>query len=46
MAYQMGKKIVKQKHRLVGLENGSVSPQNVGHIVDLCYVPDNEKAIV
>ena len=46
MAYQMGKKIVKQKHRFVGLENGPVSPQNVGHIVDLCYVPDNEKAIV
>jgi hypothetical protein len=42
----MGQKIVKQKHRFVGLEDGPVSPENVGHIVDFCYVPDNEKAIV
>jgi hypothetical protein len=46
MAYKMGQKIVQQKHRFVGLENGPVSPQNVGHIVDLCYVPNNEKTIV
>jgi hypothetical protein len=42
----MGKKIVKQKHQFVGLENGPVSSQKVLHIVDLCYVPDNKKAIV
>lgn len=46
MAYRLGQKIVKQKHRFVGLENGSLSSENVGHIVDLCYVPSSEKAIV
>ncbi len=46
MAYKMGQKIVQQKHRFVGLENGPVSPQNVGHIVDLCYVPNNAKKLV
>ena len=46
MAYKIGQNIVKQKHRFVGLENGPVSSENVGHIVDLCYVPGNEKAIV
>jgi len=37
---------VAQKHRFVGLENGPVGPENVGHIVDLCYVSSSEKAIV
>lgn len=46
MAYKIGQKIVKQKHTFVGLENGPVGPENVGHIVDLCYVPSSEKAIV
>ncbi len=46
MAYKIGQNIVAQKHRFVGLENGPVSSENVGHIVDLCYVPGNEKAIV
>ena len=46
MAYKIGQKIVAQKHRFVGLENGPVSSENVGHIVDLCYVPSSEKAIV
>lgn len=46
MAYKIGQNIVNQKHRFVGLENGPVSSENVGHIVDLCYVPGNEKAIV
>ena len=32
MAQKMDKKIVKQTHRFIGLENGSVSPENVGHI--------------
>lgn len=46
MAYKIGQNIVNQKHRFVGLENGPVSSENVGHIVDLCYVPSSEKAIV
>ena len=46
MSYKIGQKIVAQKHRFVGLENGPVVPENVGHIVDLCYVPSSEKAIV
>ncbi len=35
-----------QKTRFIGKENGPVSAENVGHIVDLCYVPSHEKAIV
>ena len=46
MAYKIGQNIVAQKHRFVGLENGPVGPENVGHIVDLCYVPSSEKTIV
>ena len=37
MSYKIGQKIMAQKHRFVGLENGPVGPENVGHIVDLCY---------
>lgn len=46
MSYKIGQKIVARKDRFVGLENGPVGPENVGHIVDLCYVPSSEKAIV
>jgi hypothetical protein len=46
MAYKIGQNIVAQKHRFVGLDNGPLGPENVGHIVDLCYVPSSEKAIV
>jgi hypothetical protein len=46
MTYKIGQNIVNQKHRFGGLENAPVSSENVGHIVDLCYVPGNEKAIV
>lgn len=46
MSYKIGQNIVAQKDRFVGLENGPVGPENVGHIVDLCYVPSSEKAIV
>jgi hypothetical protein len=46
MAYKIGQNIVTQKHRFVGLENGPIGPENVSHIVDLCYVPSSEKAIV
>lgn len=46
MAYKIEQNIVNQKHRFVGLDNGPISSKNIGHIVDLCYVPGNEKAIV
>ena len=46
MAHRIGEKIVKQKRKFVGLQNGPVNECNVGHIVDLCYVPKNEKKIV
>ena len=46
MSYKIVQKIVAHKHRFVGLENGPVGPENVDHIVDLCYVPSSEKAIV
>lgn len=46
MSYRIGQKIVAQKQRFVGLEDGPLGPENVGHIVDLCYVPSSEKAIV
>ena len=36
MSYRIGQKIVAQKQRFVGLENGPLGPENVGHIVDLC----------
>jgi hypothetical protein len=46
MAYLIGQKIVDQKSKFVGLENGPAGPENVCHIVDLCYVPLSEKTIV
>ena len=46
MSYKLGQKIVAQKQRFVGLENGPLGPENVGHIVDICYVPSSEKTIV
>lgn len=46
MSYEIGRKIVEQKHRFVGKENGPASSENVCHIVDLCYVPIDEKALV
>lgn len=46
MGYQIGENIVDQKHYFIGREKGPVSPENVDHIVDLCYVPSNEKDIV
>ena len=46
MAQHIGRTVVKQKTTLLGRENGPVKPENVGHIIDLCYVPSHEKAIV
>lgn len=46
MAYRLGKKIVFQKHRFVGLENGPESSQNIVHIINLGCVPIHEKSIV
>jgi len=46
MEYSIGQKIVDQKHKFVGFEGDPKSAQNVGHIVDLCYLPSSEKAIM
>jgi hypothetical protein len=46
MAYNMGKSIVKQKERFCGLKQGAESSENVLHIIDLAYVPSNEKKMV
>ena len=37
MAYKIGQNIVNQKHRFVGLENGPVNSENVGHIFDYLF---------
>jgi len=42
----MGRSIIKQKQRFCGLDSGPATSKNVLHIVDLCYVPKNEKEIV
>lgn len=46
MASDLGKSITAKKKRFCGLEQGPKSSKNVFHIVDLCYVPTNEKQIV
>mgnify|MGYP006148169565 CR=1 FL=1 len=46
MSYKIGQKIVAQKYRFVGLENGPVGPENVSHLHDLCYLPSSKKTIV
>ena len=46
MAFDLGESIFEQKNRFCGLEQGPRSSRNVLHIVDLCYVPKNEKEIV
>ena len=46
MAYEIGQKIAKQKQTFVGEEGGPASPENVGHMVDLCYVQAHEKPLV
>nr|UHY40958.1 hypothetical protein [Thalassionema frauenfeldii] len=46
MSYDIGKNIVKQKSRFIGKDGGPESPKDVCHLVDMCYVPDNEKSIV
>ena len=46
MAYNMGKKFVFQKHRFVGIENGPASSEEVAHLVDLAFIPPNEKSTV
>jgi len=37
-AYNIGRKVVVQKKRFVGIENGPASAENVSHPVDLAYV--------
>lgn len=46
MSYRIGQNTIAQKQRFVGLENGSLDSENVGYIVDLCYVPPSKKVIV
>ena len=46
MSYDIGQNIVKQKELYISEESGSVSSENVLHIVDMCYVPSTETAIV
>ena len=46
MAFDMGRKLAKQKCRFVGVPGGPVDAKNVLHIVDLAYVPSTEKQIV
>ena len=46
MAYNIGKNIVIQKYKFVGEKDGPDGPDNVAHLVDLCYLPSNEKSIV
>lgn len=46
IANNMGKSIVKQKERFCGLEQGPESSENILHIIDMAYVPSNEKEIV
>jgi hypothetical protein len=42
----MGERIVDQKEKFCGLEQGPESSENVLHIVELAYVPSHEKVIV
>ena len=46
MAKNMGKRLVKQKERFCEFEQGPESSENVLHVVDLTYVPSDEKGIV
>ena len=45
MAYNIGKKSVKQKEAFCGLKQGPETSENVLHVVDLAYVPSHEKDI-
>lgn len=45
MAYKTGQNIVKQKHRFLGRENGPVKSENLGHILDLVYVPASRRQL-
>ena len=46
MAYDLGESISDQKKRFCALEQGPETRENTLHIVDLCYVPTDEKQIV
>ena len=46
MAYNIGKKSLKQKQIFCGLDQGPKTSENVLHIVDLAYVSSHEKDIV
>ena len=46
MAEKMGFDLVKQKRRFCGLDEGPEASENVLHIIDLTYVPADEKNVV
>jgi hypothetical protein len=46
MATEIGEKITKQKTTFVGIDNGPLSPKNLGYIIDLCYVIDPAEKII
>jgi len=46
VAYDMGKNIIAQKERFCKFEQGPESSENVLHLIDLPYVPSQEKEIV
>ena len=46
MAYNLGKNIAEQKNRFVGLKQGPKSAEQVLHLIDMWYVPHDEKPIV
>ena len=46
MAFDLEESIFEQKRRFCGLEQGPRCTRNILHIVDLYYVPKNEKEMV
>ena len=46
MSYNLGKRIVFEKHRFVGIKDGPSHFYQVGHVIDLRHVPADEKSIV
>lgn len=46
MSYDIGQNIVIQKTSFVGKKNGPINSKNVCYIVDLSYLPRNEKELV
>jgi hypothetical protein len=43
IAFQMGEKIAAQKNKFVGKRNGPAGPEEIAHVVDLCYLKISEQ---